>query len=66
MEIFSIGVELLRRWLPRLGPYVLVPRWRRAPSSRRPDARVPRESILKGENHDQALYRRMCVRRDPL
>jgi hypothetical protein len=24
MEIFIIGVELLRRWLPRLGPYVLV------------------------------------------
>ena len=24
MEIFIIGVELLRRWLPRFGPYVLV------------------------------------------
>jgi hypothetical protein len=24
MEIFIIGVELFRRWLPRLGPYVLV------------------------------------------
>jgi hypothetical protein len=24
MEIFIIGVELLRRWLPRLGPYVLM------------------------------------------
>jgi hypothetical protein len=24
MEVFIIGLELLRRWLPRLGPYVLV------------------------------------------
>jgi hypothetical protein len=24
MKVFMVGLELLRRWLPRIGPYIVV------------------------------------------